>query len=86
MAGPFAGQVDAREGVPTPDPLGSAHESRTGFYRLLRPWFRPIGCPAPPTDTCEWVSGHAVARHDAMAYSPRNLEDYLTGEPRVTDL
>lgn len=86
MAGPFAGQADAQEGVPTPDPLADLHESRKGFYRLLRPYFRPIDRPVPPSDTCEWASGGAVARHNATAYGSRNLTDYLAGKPHITNL
>lgn len=86
MAGPFAGQEGAQEGVPTPDPLGPVHESRTGFYRLLKPWSRPIGRPVPPADTCESASSAAVERHGTTAYAPRNLVDYLAGAPHVTDL
>jgi uncharacterized protein (DUF2235 family) len=80
-AGPFAGTDDAGAGVPAPNPMGAQHETRTGFYKLLPPYVRPIDRePAK----CEWVSSSAVARHDAMpSYRPKNLDTYLDGDPQV---
>ena len=58
-----------------PDPLGTLHESRTGFYRLLRPFVRSIGV----TDQAhERVAPSAVERHQRMpAYNPPDLIAYL---------
>ena len=46
-----------------PDPLGEIHESRTGFYRLIRPYIRHPG--ASPGDH-EYVSSSAVDRQRTL--------------------
>jgi hypothetical protein len=57
------------------DPLGQLHESRKGFYKLLRPYVRSIGV----TDSAhEYVASSAVRRHDELpAYTPPGLVAYL---------
>jgi uncharacterized protein (DUF2235 family) len=57
------------------DPLGQLHESRKGFYKLLRPYMRCLGM----TDAAhEYVASSAVQRHDQMpAYAPPKLVAYL---------
>ena len=64
--------------------MGELHDSRTGFYRLLPPFSRPIGEEAPASEA---VSSTAVQRHEKDPdYAPDNLDDYLDGDPRVTDV
>lgn len=82
-AGPFAGQQGSGSGEPAPDPLSPQHESQTRFYRLLRPYIRPIDRASAK---CEWVSSSAVERHEQKSgYAPSNLTEYLGGEHRVMD-
>jgi len=57
-----------------PDPLGRLHESRTAFYRLLRPYIRCIGVA---DKAHEDVARAAIDRRRQMAYSPPNLIGYL---------
>jgi uncharacterized protein (DUF2235 family) len=83
-AGPFAGTPDASQGEPKPDPLAEQHETRTGFYKLLSAYHRPIDRDA---SRCEWVSSSALERAEKMpAYHPPNLVTYLDGEHHVMDV
>lgn len=83
-AGPFAGQQGSSPGEPTPNPLGEQHESRTGFYRVIPAYVRPIDQDAA---RCEWVSSSAVKRHkEKSGYAPDNLSAYLKGEHQVMDV
>jgi uncharacterized protein (DUF2235 family) len=54
-----------------PDALGTAHKSRTGFYRLLRRCRRPI-----QGDEVS-VASSAIRRRDESKYNPKTLADYL---------
>lgn len=54
-----------------PDILGQLHESRTGFYRLIRPYVRVIGVTDPRH---EYVSSTAPARmKEDPSYRPEPL-------------
>ncbi len=68
-----------------PDPLGPLHDSRTSFFRLLRPYERPIG--AGDVDSESVASSAVTRRTDGRArYAPRPLVAYLHGRPRVTEV
>src|SRR3954454_4473665 len=61
-----------------PDALGPMHESRTKFYRLLKPFVRPIGQTDPAR---EYVASTAVRRHrEIQGYAPPGLLAYLKGQ------
>lgn len=63
-----------------PDPLAPAGNSFTGFYRLTRPWRRPIGTVSP----AEAAASSAKLRRDQDArYRPPNLDTYLDNGGRV---
>ncbi len=67
-----------------PDPLGRLHESRTGFYRLLRRHDRPIGATE---DGQEYVADSAVLRRDRDgSYAPPELLRHLAGPHRVLEV
>ncbi|TWP35785.1 DUF2235 domain-containing protein [Leekyejoonella antrihumi] len=68
-----------------PDPVGAIHQSRTRWYRLVRPYRRPIG--QADTDH-EAVASTAIARRDGDAvYRPVNLHAYLDGpRPRIAEV
>ena len=76
---------DGRTFPVDPDPLGKLHDSRRTFYRLLRPYVRPIGKEDPGSES---VASSAVRRRDALAkqYAPRGLVAYLRGSHRVTEV
>jgi uncharacterized protein (DUF2235 family) len=83
-AGPFAGEHGASSGAPAPNPLGQQHESRTGIYRLLPAYIRPIDRQA---SRCAWASSSAVERREKKpGYAPSNLMEYLQGDHRVMDV
>jgi len=58
------------------NPMGTLHESRVGFYRLSRPYARPMGAAAPDNET---VHPSALHRHatEAADYRPANLGMYI---------
>ena len=56
------------------DPLGPAHESRTGIYKLMRPYVRPLG--SVPGGH-EFAASSAVERHAMIAGYAPNLGTYL---------
>ncbi|TNC29047.1 DUF2235 domain-containing protein [Amycolatopsis alkalitolerans] len=60
--------------------LDPAHDSRTFFYKLLRPYVRKLGV----TDTAhEFVSAKTMERNKLdPAYAPANLLEYLAAEPQ----
>jgi uncharacterized protein (DUF2235 family) len=64
------------------DPLSQLHETRTKFYTLWRPYYRPMGeHPAG----AESLGTAAMERRDAdPTYRPPNLEDYLATKPVQT--
>jgi uncharacterized protein (DUF2235 family) len=74
VPGPPTGRAGADRLPVHPDPLGELHQSRTGFYRLLRPAARTIGAVARGY---ERVSGTADQRWDAdPRYRPPGLAAY----------
>jgi len=67
------------------DPRGTRHDPRRWFFRLLRPYGRPIGRDDPPSES---VASSAVRRHEVLRrkYAPRGLVAYLKGSGRLTDV
>ncbi|MDR3662663.1 MAG: DUF2235 domain-containing protein [Mycobacterium sp.] len=64
-----------------PNPLGLLENSRTGFYRLIDRYRRPIGLNDPSN---EYVASTAVERRDdAPDYVPPRLVAYLKGSHQV---
>lgn len=58
-----------------PEPLGRLHNSRTKFYRLIRPYSRPIGTTDPADES---AASTAALRYDKdPEYRPANLAAYL---------
>ena len=53
---------------------GRVHESDQSFFRLLKPYTRPIGAVDP---THEYAASTAVERHKAGGYAPPGLTAYL---------
>ena len=80
-----AGATD--EVIPVdPDPMGPRHESRKGFYRLVKPFIRPIGDPKRQP-AHEYAASTAVQRKDEdPRYRPANLFDYLAGDPEIMNV
>lgn len=62
---------------------GPLHESDTAFYRLLRPYFRPIGAADPRH---EFVASTVIERHDRGGYSPPGLVAYLRNAPKTLQI
>lgn len=69
-----------------PRPTAPLRESRTGLYRLLPAYYRPIAEPGPasgpvkPTrESLHWSV--AVRYRDDLDYRPRNLERYYATHP-----
>jgi uncharacterized protein (DUF2235 family) len=78
-----AGAADGVAAV-RPDAMGELHESRTAFYRLLRPFVRPIGEKDP---VHEHAASTAVQRRDKDPhYAPPGLLAYLEGPHHVMDV
>jgi uncharacterized protein (DUF2235 family) len=64
-----------------PNPDGTLHNSRTGVYRLLPEYVRPIGETSPAT---EYASSTAIERMTSdPGYDPVNLDAYLAGSHQV---
>lgn len=60
--------------------LDDLHNSRTFFYKLLRPFVRQLGVA---DDAHEYVSFKAVERNKLdPSYAPQNLLDYLRDRPQ----
>lgn len=74
---------DGRTFPVDPDPCGRLNGARRWFYRLLRPYHRPVGVKDPATES---VANSAVVRHGnrRQRYAPRELVAYLGGTPRIT--
>jgi uncharacterized protein (DUF2235 family) len=70
------GDIPAR-----PDRLGPIVESRTGFYRLIPKYYRPIADPAVAEHTCESLDPSVALRYRAARYRPPNLEAYYDRHP-----
>lgn len=56
--------------------MGALHNSRTGFYKIVPPYSRPIGAADP---VHEFLSSTAAARNGQNGWEPDNVETYLTG-------
>jgi uncharacterized protein (DUF2235 family) len=76
---------DGRTFPVAPTPTGKLHDSRRWFFRLLRPYVRPIGRQDPGSES---VASSAVRRREdrRAKYAPRGLVAYLAGSPRVTEV
>jgi uncharacterized protein (DUF2235 family) len=82
----FPSTVPAGDEAPIvrPDAMGELHNSRTGFYRLLRAHSRPIGQKDPAHES---VATTAVQRsRKDPDYEPANLAAYQAGDHRTTDV
>lgn len=70
-----------------PDALGDLRDSRTGMYRLSKPWHRAIGEAANAEgvpDGNEFLAVPAKERYDREpGYRPPKLERYLSAQDRV---
>jgi uncharacterized protein (DUF2235 family) len=64
-----------------PGPRGRIVESRTGFYRLIPKYYRPIADPAVAGRTCESLHPSVALRYRAERYRPPNLEAYYDRHP-----
>jgi uncharacterized protein (DUF2235 family) len=70
--------------VVQPDAMGEIGKSRKGFYRLVRPFARPIGKKDPAH---EYAASTALQRRDQKpAYKPPGLVDYLKGAHQAMDV
>ena len=78
-------QYDGRTFPVDPDPRGEAHRSRRSFFRLQKPYDRPIGTHHPVS---EFVAHSAVTRREdpELRYAPERLVAYLQGTPRPTQV
>lgn len=86
----FQGIVTSREGPAgadikvAPDALGPAHQSRTGYYRLLPPLHRQLGTADRER---EYVASSALRRWEEVTdYAPGNLGAYLDKHHHVMDV
>ena len=65
-----------------PDPLAPVRESRTGLYRLIPKYHRPIADPAVVRRTRETIHASVARRYqEDPAYRPPNLEAYYARNP-----
>lgn len=65
-----------------PDPQQLPNNSRTGFYRLIPPYIRPIGCTDPDRES---IASTAVDLHNQRpVYAPDNLIAYVNGPHNTT--
>ena len=55
---------------------GEVHNSRTGIYKLMRPYDRAIGAADP---VHEFLSSTASARNGTRGWKPENVAKYLAG-------
>jgi len=64
-----------------PDPTAPLTESRTGVYRALPPYARPLGVPGVPP-SCESLHPSVIERYRKDAgYRPANLDDFFLRNP-----
>jgi hypothetical protein len=66
-----------------PDPFAPLYESRVSYYKLWRPYFRPVGASLVENPAARSQSLHAsvVTRYRATTsslYRPPNLEDRVS--------
>jgi uncharacterized protein (DUF2235 family) len=74
--------------VPPPpfDPtwaMGVLHDSRSGLYKAVRPYSRPIGTADAAH---EFLASTAVARHSQDGWKPQNVTTYLAGAPQTMSI
>ncbi len=67
-----------------PDPLAKAGTSYKSFYRLTRPWRRPIGVSSPDAESA--ASSAALRREQLLQYRAPNLDQYLESGGSVTQV
>ncbi|MGN6608982.1 MAG: DUF2235 domain-containing protein [Jatrophihabitans sp.] len=60
---------------------GPLHNSRTGIYKIVPPYVRPIGIVDPVHES---LASTAAGREASDGWSPANVERYLHGTPRIT--
>jgi hypothetical protein len=64
-----------------PDPLGQIHDSFTSFYKLAKPYDRPLAADGG------FASSTAVARREGgTGYGPKTLASYLDGGGKTMDV
>jgi uncharacterized protein (DUF2235 family) len=78
-------QLDLDDIPARPDPMQARQESRTGFYRLIPEFQRPIDIvPAGKGPTNETLHPSVMQRYqNDNAYRPKNLEDYFSRHPQA---
>lgn len=65
-----------------PDALAAQHESRKGFYRLMRPGVRDlVGTAGGSAASSAWRR-----MRERPGYHPENLRAYLATDPPMTDV
>ncbi|MBC8453068.1 MAG: DUF2235 domain-containing protein [Chloroflexi bacterium] len=67
-----------------PQELQKVNESRTGFYRLQREFFRPIDTRDRETESLH-ESVCSVYKDPEINYRPKNLVDYLKRDPKACE-
>ena len=68
----------------SPDQMGPLHDTRTGAYKLLNAYHRPIGVLNPASES---VASTAVQRYEAdPTYRPPPLTAYLETDPVITPI
>ncbi|MGY1687854.1 DUF2235 domain-containing protein [Geodermatophilus sp. SYSU D00867] len=79
---PPGGAPDDNRPRPVPDPLGELRDSRTGLYRLLPRYHRPIGVGHPRTES---LASTTVRRYlQDERYRPPGVASFLArGGPRT---
>ena len=68
------------EGIDPSWVTGQLHHSDTGFWRLMKPYIRPIGQVDPRH---EYAASTAVERLAMERYSPANLKEFLARTDRT---
>ncbi|OBC08155.1 hypothetical protein A5784_07565 [Mycobacterium sp. 852013-50091_SCH5140682] len=63
-----------------PDAFGQMHETRTGMYRLIRPYIRQPGSTDPDN---EYVASSAVTRSRTLAPYATTTLGFVDGRPRT---
>ncbi len=63
--------------------LGTLHNSRTGIYKIVPPYIRPIGAADP---VHEFLSSTAAARNGESGWAPTNVVTYLAGTPQIMQI
>lgn len=75
-------RLDLGEIAVRPDVMQAPEESRTGAYKLVPAFYRPIGAYGADGPTHELLHPSVLERYRAdSAYRPKNLEDYFKRNP-----